>query len=200
MRCPVCQQSLHEVSPACPHCSFDLTIAVQHLGMVPRLQPDVTDLAGMLTPGQTALLQEMIREKERRFPQLQFACVTLQIPPQVPLRAYTFWLLNRGSLVSAMEKGGDCRIVLFTLEMNQMQLCCMLGYGLEPFVNQSTLEQIVQSAQPLLARGDAAGAFQACLEHADLHLTAISRAIPAIYGLHEEKVASPLSTEAEFAY
>jgi uncharacterized membrane protein YgcG len=200
MRCPVCQQSLHEVSPACPQCSFDLSVAVQHLGMVPRLQPDVTDLASALSPGQAAALQELIRTKERRFPQVRFAFVTLQLPAQVPLRAYTFWLLNRGSLVSPMEKGGDCRLVLFVLEMNQLQMCCMLGYGLEPFISQSALEEIVHAARPLLAKGDAAGAFQACLEQADQTLVAISRAIPTVFGLHQEKIDAPLSTEAEFAY
>ncbi|MEZ0389013.1 MAG: TPM domain-containing protein [Verrucomicrobium sp.] len=200
MRCPVCQQSLHETSPACPHCSFDLAVASQHLGIAPRLQPDLTDQASVFTPSQASHLQDLLQEKERRFPQIRFAVVTVQVNPQIPLKAYSFWLLNRGNLATAMEKGGECRMMLFVLDAVQKKLCCMLGYGLEPFFSQEAMDEVLRPARPLLARGDMSGAVQASLQQADVVLVALSRAIPQVFGLHQEKSAAPLSGEAGFAY
>lgn len=200
MRCPVCQQSLHETSPACPHCSFDLAVAEKHLGIAPQLRPDLTDLAGVLSNRQHTAILRVLREKERRFPQVRFAVVTVQIPPQTPLRAYSFWLLNRGSLASQMEKGGACRLVLLVVDAAQYQLCCMLGYGLEPLVGETALQNIVRPARAMLSRRDLGGAIHACLHQADKELAAISHAIPIIFGLEPENATPSLSADNGFAY
>lgn len=201
MRCPVCEQTLQETTPSCPRCSFDLAIADQHLGIVPRLQTGLSDLAEVFSPAECLRLEGLLDEKGRRFPQLSFAIVTTSLPTHIPLRAYTFWLLNRGSLVSAMEKGGDCRLVLFVLEPSRPELCCMLGYGLEPFVSLASLQALLRPAQPLLMLHSAALALEAAIHETDRIFTGICRDIPLVFGLGESMESGTAEiTAEEYAY
>ncbi len=117
----------------------------------------------------------------------------------MPLRAYTFWIFNQGILTSLMDKGGACRLVLLTVDADAGRAACMVGYGLEPFVGEDSLDRIVSAALPSLGELDYAGALTTALAQADAELTTISEGLPQAFGLHDEEDELAPGTEA-FAY
>lgn len=199
MLCPVCRHPLHESVPACPGCGFELAEAQRVFGIPPQLDPVFTDLAGVMSQGDGRSLKESIRELHLRFPKISFAIIITRIPPQIPLRAWTFWIFNTGTLNSPMDKGGACRLMLLTIDADQGRAACMVGYGLEPFVNEDTLNRIIAAAQHALSAQDYAEALHAALEQADVELASISAAIPHAFGLSNEPVKEDVPGEV-FAY
>ena len=199
MLCPACRSLIHERAPACLHCGFDLAAAERFFGLPPQLNNGVTDLAGALRPRERRNVAQALYKARIHFPQLRFSTVISRLPLHVPIRAYAFWLFNQPALNTPMEKGGACRLVLFAMDVEHQRLACMVGYGLELFVGEDTLERILSAAQRTLSAQDYAGAILAALEQAETELASLSRGIPEAFGLH---VAQSEETPAEevFAY
>jgi len=186
MRCPNCQQALHEHSHGCAHCGFSLAGAEKLFGIAPQLDPKLSDLAGVLTSKDKRSLREVLLEMHTLFPQLRFAVVLTRLTQEVSLRAYTFWLFNRSTLATPMEKGGNCRLVLLTYDVECQRLNCMVGYGLEPFVNDTSLTRIVQAALPALRARDHLKTLLSSLQQVEAELALAAKMVPQTYGLYEE--------------
>ncbi len=182
----------------CPHCGFDLARAGQVLGIPPQLDPHLTDLAGVLHSGEKAKLRQAMYEAAIAFPQLRFAAVLSRPPAQTPSAAYAFWIFNTGGLAPLMEKAGECRLVLFFVDVTQDALTCMIGYGLEPFLTVAILQRITDSAAPALHDHEYASAILAALDQCKRELAVASEVIPMVFGLHPED-ADGLG-DAEYAY
>ncbi len=77
----------------------------------------------------------------------------------------------------------------------------MIGYGLEPFVPQDTLDRIADAALPGLQNGDPASAILAALVMARMEFAAVSQSIAQASGENKAThVATSESDEAAFAY
>jgi uncharacterized membrane protein YgcG len=202
MNCPACQLALHEYAAVCPHCGLDLPAVERLFGIPPRLEPDLTDLAGVLSRKDRSRIAQHILEKQQHLPQIRFAVVLTRLAPQTPLGAYTFWIFNRGSLASPMERGGACRLVLLVLDVESSRLSCMVGYGLEPLLSQATLGRITGMAISSLQESKYTEAMIKALDQASTELVSIAQSIPQSYGLEMSKETPPsLSTSGEaFAY
>lgn len=50
MHCPYCQAPAFETTPQCPRCGFSLERVGLFYGVMPRLSPGVSDLAGVFRP------------------------------------------------------------------------------------------------------------------------------------------------------
>lgn len=200
MTCPACRELLHEHAPACPQCGFSLASADQAFGIPPRLNPELTDLAGVLSQRDEKRIRETLAGLHTRFPQLAFACVLTRIAPQIPLPVCVFWLFNRGGLSTPMEKGGACRLVLLVLDAEAGRAACMVGYGLEPFVSDDVLCRITAAAQPALQEHEYAEAAIQAFAQAEQELAAIAKAVPQGFGLHEGNTANATETDEVFAY
>ena len=183
MLCPACRQLIQEQAPACPHCGFDLTAAERHFGAAPQIKGDITDFAGVLSDSDTRLIRDTVEKQQARFPQLRFAAVIARVPPQMPMRAYTFWLFNQPGLNGPMDKGSACRLVLLAVDADERRIACMVGYGLEPFVGEDALGRIMNAALPALREQDYACAIADAIDQAGTELADISRRIPAAFGL-----------------
>ena len=57
------------------------------------------------------------------------------------------------------------------------------GYGFEPFVSAALLQQCLEKAQPLLARGQFAAAVAALLKELEAVLRTVAADLPRIFGL-----------------
>ena len=183
MHCPSCHQRVFEQSPACPSCGFTLAGADQFFGIPPRLNPGLSDLAGVLRSSDEKKILHAMDQMAQEFPQVSAACVLMQIPPEIPLPVYAFWLFNRSGLISPVDKGGNCRLFFLLVDVQHRRVVAMVGYGLEPFITPVVLEDIARASQPALAHEDWARALVDCLVSARKELALIAEDIPQAFGL-----------------
>jgi uncharacterized membrane protein YgcG len=185
MKCPVCQNAIPEQAPACLHCGFHLAKADRVFGSIPVLDPTLNDFAEVLSEKEKDRIIREVEKLEERFPQLRFAIVLTKLPKDAPLMAYYFWLFNRGNLVSQLESGAQCRLVLLGLDVGQARAFCMVGYGLEPFMTEAVLQTVASSAIPHLKAQEPAKAALAALQEIDTQFAAVCETLPRAYGLLE---------------
>lgn len=198
MRCPACQQALHEHAPVCPHCGFTLLVAERYFGIPPQVKADITDLANVLSKKEKRDLQQLLRVKRLRFPQARFAVVMDNVTPEVPLGSYAFWLFNKSGLASAMQKAGDCHLILLVFDVENHRCTGMVGYGLEPFVSEEILARILDAGMTAFQEGRFTDSIKSILHQADIEFTALCNTIPKTYGLTEEM--DPALEAGAYAY
>jgi uncharacterized membrane protein YgcG len=162
MRCPACLSSAFEHDPVCSGCGLSLEALAQKMGIPPVLSVPVADLADVLSSRERRQVRQDVLDMKRHFPQVSVAVVLMDLPLEMPLRVQAFWLFNRGGLFSAVEKGGENHGVLLLLDTQNNRAAAMVGYGLEPFVSELTLELCLAAAAPSLNKslyGAGIGAF-----------------------------------------
>lgn len=175
-----------ETDAACRQCGFSLEVADRTFGIPPALHRPITDTAGLLGAFARRRAAHVITEVERRFPQLSIAVVLTQVPPQTPLPLYAFWLFNRGTLSSAVEKGGDNRLVMLLIDTGSDRASAMVGYGLEPFMQEIQLQSCLQAAEQPLRRRRFAPAVESFARELDRQLVELCRLVPRQFGLAPE--------------
>lgn len=200
MRCPVCHNAIPEQAPECVHCGFHLAQADRVFASVPVLDPFLNDFAGVLSDREKDRINRTIDRIEQRFPQLRFSVILPQIPKDTPFAGYLFWLFNRGNLVPQLESGSQCRLVMLGIDVNRSRSLCMIGYGLEPFIPETVLQQIADSTLPHLREKKYAEAIVAALNEIDRQFSIICEALPKIYGLHQHDEEHTWSGATGVAY
>lgn len=186
MRCPACRAPAIETDSACRQCGFSLEVADRSFGIAPALQKPISDLGGVLGSISRHRAAQIIAEVERRFPQLSIAAVLMEVPQQAPLIPYAFWLFNRGSLSSAVEKGGENRLVMLLIDTSSDRAIAMMGYGLEPFFQENYLQACLQAAHQPLVRKRYAQAIESFARELDRQLVEVCKVLPKQYGLVED--------------
>jgi uncharacterized membrane protein YgcG len=161
-------------------------VADRTFGIAPALQGPVADVAGVLGTFARQRVMRVIAQVERRFPQLAIAAVLMDVPPQAPLVPYAFWIFNRSQLSSAVEKGGDNRLVMLLIDTNTDRAIAMVGYGLEPFIQEVPLQSCLQAALQPLQHGRHAQAIESFARELDRQLRELCRQVPKQFGLGED--------------
>lgn len=185
MRCPACRHPALEHDQACSQCGFSLEALAQQMGIPPMLNAPVADLVNALSARERRSSLRTIQALHQRFPQLSFAAVLTDLAPEMPLAVHAFWLFNKGSLFSAVERGGDNHGVLFLHDTIHDQTAVMLGYGLEPFVSEVTLEVCLAAASASLAKGQYGVAIEAFVRELERQLTTLLAQLPSTFGYSE---------------
>jgi uncharacterized membrane protein YgcG len=162
-------------------------LADRTFGIAPSLQRPISDLSGRLGTFAQKRAAHVITEVERRFPQISIAAVLMEVPPQAPLVPYAFWLFNRGSLSSAVAKGGENRLVMLLIDTNSDRAITMVGYGLEPFLQERHLQSCLQAAHQPLQRKRFAQAIESFARELDRQLVELCRLVPKQFGLVDEE-------------
>jgi uncharacterized membrane protein YgcG len=175
-----------ENDAACRQCGFSLEAADRAFGIAPALQGPVADVAGVLGSFARQRVMRVIAQVERRFPQLAIAAVLMDVPQQAPLVPYAFWIFNRSQLSSAVEKGGENRLVMLLIDTNTDRAIAMVGYGLEPFIQEVPLQSCLQAALQPLQRGRHAQAIESFTRELDRQLCELCRQVPKQFGLAED--------------
>ncbi|MEM6910135.1 MAG: TPM domain-containing protein [Verrucomicrobiota bacterium] len=183
MECPYCGGELSEFLPQCPHCGIDLTRLDAVMGAVPRLSPDITDSAQILTAPVRRRLLASIHRFHRSFPQIRLSMVTVSETPNVSLRTYAFWIFNRSAFGSGFSKGPKNRHILLALHSGSNEAALMVGYGLEPFVGRRHLDAILQEQIPHFSRGAWGEGLEGTVQLLEQTLVEIWSAIDQTYGV-----------------
>ncbi len=186
VRCPACRAPANEFDAACGQCGFSLEVADRAFGIAPALQGPIADMSGVLGALSQRRAAHVIAEVERRFPQLRIAAVLMEVPAQAPLLPYAFWLFNRGSLSSAVDKGGANHLVMLMIDTSTDRAITMVGYGLEPFLQETHLQSCLQAAEQPLRRRRFAQAIESFARELDRQLAELCRLVPKQFGLVPE--------------
>jgi uncharacterized membrane protein YgcG len=186
VRCPACRAPAIESDAACRQCGFSLEVADRTFGIAPALQAPIADTTGSLGTFAQRRAAQVIEDVERHFPQLHIAVVLMEVPQQVPLVPYAFWIFNRGGLSSAVEKGGENRLVMLLIDTSSDRAIAMVGYGLEPFIQEVHLQSCLQAAEQPLRRGRFAQAIESFARELDRQLLDLWRLMPKQFGLAQE--------------
>lgn len=143
----------------------------------------LTDPERILSHRQGARIRRAISRFVRQFPQLQFHAVLIPVASEISLAKYSFWVFNGATFCSDLHKGGLNFHNLLLIDVEHRRANLSVGYGLEPFVEESDLASILGKAEALL-RAEAYGeAVLAILEAATATWHAKSSLIPQTFGL-----------------
>jgi uncharacterized membrane protein YgcG len=161
-------------------------VADRTFGIAPALAGPIADLNGVMGALAHRRAAHVIAEVERRFPQVSIAVALMEVPQQAPLVPYAFWIFNRGSLSSAVEKGGLNRLVMLLIDTSSDRAIAMVGYGLEPFIQEIHLQSCLQAAEQPLRRRRFAQAIESFARELDRQLVELWRLVPRQFGLVPE--------------
>lgn len=193
MHCPYCQAPAFETTPQCPRCGFSLERVGLFYGVMPRLSPGVSDLAGVFRPRDIRRLNDAAARLHEAFPQISFSVVTTTLQPEQPLTAYAFWVFNRGGICSELARGGKSRDLLLTLDTSTSRASLMVGYGLEPFIGVDLLQDIIQHGTADFARERWVDGIVAVINAATHTLTEVAASLQKTYGLESDATRHPES-------
>lgn len=199
MRCPACQFPTLEDDAACRQCGFALEAVDRLFGIPPVLERPVTDLSRALAPREHSRVAAAVRAIEQRFPQISCAVVLSPVPDGVAAETWAFWLFNRGSLFSAVEKGGENHGILLFIDTVDHQASLTIGYGLEPFVAEDFLATCLSESAPALTKRRHASAILSVISKLETHLTDICENLPRQFGYEVDDawIDSSLDSESQ---
>ncbi len=195
MRCPACQAILNEHDAACGQCQFTLETADGLFGVAPTLNNPVSDPGRWMGRSALRKAKKVAEEFEQRFPQLRWSVAAVKTPSNGSLSQYAFWLFNRASLSSAMEKGGSNRRILLVIDVVQQKAAAMMGYGLEPLLSDAALRLCVEAASASVSRKDYARAIEVFARELTTQLTDVSVQAQRAFGLTSGAIWMDASNE-----
>lgn len=150
MQCPYCRTPLSETSEECSYCNLSLQSANALLGPLPRLLPGLNDTLGALGKKSRHQITKALAKLSQRFPQVSMHIITHEFDPNYSLSTHLFWLFNQGVFSAGDDIGGKNHAILLGLDISQRRVGVIVGYGLEPFLAQKSLDQVLEKAQASL--------------------------------------------------
>lgn len=158
------------------------------------LEAPLADLSNVLSASERRAALSTIHILHQRFPQVSFAAVLFDLTPEVAPAVHAFWLFNRGSLFSAVERAGDNHGVLLLIDTPRDRAVAMIGYGLEPFVSELTLEVCLTAASLSLAKSRYGAAIEAFVRELERQLTTLLHPLPRTFGYSEDTLWADSAT------
>jgi len=170
------------------------------MGIPIMMNAPLADITGNLSGSDRRATLRTIQALHQRFPQLSFAAVLMDVPPDITPALQAFWVFNRCSLFSAVERAGDNHGVLLLLDTTHNRAVCMIGYGLEPLVSEVVLEVCLTAASASLVKSQYAAAIQAFLRELERQFNEILAQLPRTFGYSENAIwVDPTSTQEDIS-
>jgi uncharacterized membrane protein YgcG len=163
--------------PKCPQCGLTLAELDRKFGIVPLYSRYLTDRTERLSLRDASKVREALRLFGRKFPQLLFSVVLMDLRPRAPVAEYAFWLINRARFSEFQATGSRNFELLLVIDPGAKEAALITGYGLENFVAEEDLEAALNAARPGFEAGDLAGAIRSCIEFMTRRLREIGQRI-----------------------
>jgi uncharacterized membrane protein YgcG len=157
------------------------------MGISPQLTRPVADIANVLSATERRAMAKAVQTLEQRFPDISGVVVIAEIPANLTPELYSFWLFNRSSLFSEVEKGGNNHGLLLLLDATSLRAAVMIGYGLEPLLPEMILELCLRPLAASLLKGKRASAVEAFFREMERQLTTLAKTWPQIFGYTESE-------------
>jgi uncharacterized membrane protein YgcG len=188
MNCPACASPAFEGIESCPECGFSLALLDRIFGAIPRLTPELCDNARIFKPAQMRRLKAAMTAFHKRFPQSSFHIITENLSANQNLKAYAFWLFNRASLSNDLNRGAANHDLLLAIDAANQQASLIVGYGLEPFVNDQHLDQSLAAGETSLANGHYALGCQLIIENTAHTMIRLASKLDQTYGINVKDI------------
>ena len=157
MKCPSCGVPFSTPPAACPKCKLTLAQLDQKFGLVPYCSRYLSDRAERLTGQEIEDLRAVLRLFERKFPQIVFAVLVINLGEQISMSEYAFWLGNRARFSSVGAVGPKNFDLLLIVDPQGRAAAMVAGYGLEKYLGEQDLQDTLDAASGFpageLARG-----------------------------------------------
>ena len=111
-----------------------------------------------------------------KFPQSLFSVFVTDLPAEISIREFAFWLANRARFSSADATGAENFDLLLVIEAKTGNAALTVGYGLEKFISEDDLSVALTAARPALRRGKLERGIRLCVEEMTRLLTDICKA------------------------
>lgn len=141
--CPDCRVRLAETVDVCPACGFT---GERTLGMFPGGAPPIQqfmDQANCWNDSDQKKLLRMIGSMRRKFPQIHWCLLTVELPKVTPMRLFNFWFFNVSPVKDAAEAEQRAWTILFTHDVENQRFAVTPGYQVEPILADDAWEELM---------------------------------------------------------
>jgi hypothetical protein len=142
---------------------------------MPRIHREVHDTTRQLTESQQKDIRKHIFRMRTKYPQLYVQVLLHSFPPPHPMRTQVFWMFNAAGFSGDTRRGPDNHTLLIAIDPGRREAALMPGYGLEPFLDEDFLTDLLASSDNCWKRGDWPGGVFSLLDMLDPHLENITR-------------------------
>ena len=164
MKCPSCAHLLDAPVDRCPQCKFSLSRMDMKFGLVPAHSRFLTDRSGKLALEDMEQLRAMLRLFQKKFPQTLFSILITELEPGISVAEYAFWLANRAKFGGVDKALADNLNLLLVIDLTGKAAAFTVGYGLEPYLGESDLQDVLDEFATTVHERDLAGGLRACIE------------------------------------
>ncbi len=150
MRCPSCSSQVHARAEICPHCDCSMQSLDDEFGSEEIRFNSFHDRIGNIGHLQIQMLQQKMRDFERKFPQLFVVIHVVKLVSTTELQRYGLWMLNRG--VFAHSGGASKRrdgIILLLIAPEVRSAVILTGALVEPHLSDRMLFDVLCRAHSL---------------------------------------------------
>jgi len=150
--------------PQCAQCGLTLDTLDRKFGIVPLYSRYLTDRTERLSLRDAQQLRRALCLFQRKFPQLLFSVMLVDLHPPAPISEYAFWLINRARFSEFQATGAKNLELLLVIDPSAKEAALITGYGLEDYVTEDDLAEALNAARPGLGTGDLASAINSCID------------------------------------
>ncbi len=151
-------------------------------GLIPAHSRFLTDRSGILALEDMEQLRAALRLFQKKFPQTLFSILITELQPGMSVAEYAFWLANRARFGGVDKALADNFNLLLVIDLIGNAAAFTIGYGLEPYIQESDLQDVLDELGTTIREHDLASGLRACIEFLTQRmreLSAKAKAAPA---------------------
>ena len=133
-------------------------------GLVPAHSRFLTDRSGKLPLEEMEQLRAALRLFQTKFPQTLFSILITELPSGTSVAEYAFWLANRARLGGVDKALADNLNLLLVVDLIGNTSALTVGYGLEPYIQESDLQDVLDELATAIRERDLANGLRTCIE------------------------------------
>ena len=164
MKCPSCHISLSTPAPECPNCKLTLDGLDRKFTLVPYCSRYLSDRSERLHLEEIEKLRDLLRFFERRFPQICFSVLLIDVGAHISISEYAFWLINRARFSTIGAVGPKNFDLFLVVDPVGRAAALIAGYALENYISEQDLQDALSAGSDGFHEGDLSRGIQACIE------------------------------------
>jgi len=150
MKCPLCQQPIHEGAEQCPHCERDgshLDTLYQEKETNIKL---LHDRAGILRVKERQQVNYWIQKFGREFPNCSLSIHCVDLNDEQNAKSYGIWALNFPTYTDLGETKSTSFTLCLVIDVHKKEVALNYGYQLEPYLDAESCFNAITPAHPYL--------------------------------------------------
>ena len=164
MRCPSCHVSFSEPAPECPNCNLTLAQLDKKFTLIPHCSRYLSDRSERLHLDEIEKLRDLLRVFERKFPQICFSVLLIDVGAHISISEYAFWLINRARFGTIGEVGPKNFDLFLVVDPAGRAAALTAGYALENYITEQDLQDALDASSDGFYEGDLSRGIRECIE------------------------------------